>query len=423
MKRKNKTYPAAAVGCLLAALLSCSITPANSSSENTTLSDAAVICPEGVTVSRDTYLDYTANTWEMKYLLENTAEEEASCTLLVPVATTLKTAEEGLLSFRLENGGIEDSFKEELYFSPLFSSASISEDNITAEQLYAFHEQTLTLPSDSGTLYTLRCNTPTEEDTPVLTIQTDNDAACRIYPIGCTYTASDGNYEISAEGGSDICYLFVTGKEGTDYTAAPVSESDFELSEEDSSLDAFMKQGCDLFWEKEPLNPPAAKENLLTLLSSYLEASNVTVALDLIPSLEWLSAQKLFEVYSCTVSIAPGTSACVSVFGNCTLAPGGVSVNPVLTNNGTPLAANRIHIRFCDDYTGASLRKAKGSFNKDESVLTIKDASDGVYQIVLSKTPVWVKTYKYIIPMCIVMAVFLLLCIPAYLGRKKASSK
>lgn len=420
MKHTKKLYFTALAGCLLAASVPCTA----DNQENTSLFDAAVICPENVTASRDAVLDYSADTWTMNYHLENTGNEAAVCSLLVPVPVSLSEAQSGLYDFSFTDTD-SSSLSEYIYFTPLFSTASISETEITADQLYSFREQNSSLPSDPGTLYTLRTDSVSEEDTAVLNIQAKEEENCRIYPIGCTYTAKEGSYEISAVSGYDTCYLFLTGTEETDYTADFIEGSGYEFSSEVSTLDAFMELSCRIFWNDPDtsLNDPVTQKTLLNLLASYLDNSNVTVALDLIPSLRWLVTQQLFEVYAYDVTVSPGETVTVSILRNCELPVNGVSINPVLTQNGTALAQNRLHIVFRDDYTGASLRRAKGSFDKKESAFTLKDTSNGIYQVVLNKTPVWVRAYQYIIPMCIVMAVFLLLCIPAYMSRKKASGK
>ncbi|MBQ8638176.1 MAG: hypothetical protein IJ468_03295 [Lachnospiraceae bacterium] len=405
-------------------LLASSVTGFAETASNVTLMDAAISASEDVTVSREAVLDYPAGQWTMNYQLTNNGTNEAVCYVEIPVSSTLAGSHQALYTAsQINESGESTPLTNQTWFTPLFSSAGISEETISAEQLREFSSMTIDMPVEAGTLYTIDARQPLQAAAPLFTITALTEESCQIYPIGCSYTASEGTYQISLNKGQETGYLFLIGEEGNDFSMEEASESDFLITANDSSLENFIHLSCEIFLNQTPMEAPITKELLADHLASYLNSSAVTVSLDLVPSLQWLVKQQLFEVYSYKVVLQPQETATVSIVRNCELPVNAVFINPVLTNNGKKLETNTISIRFPDEYTGASLRKAKGKFDKETAVFTLTDTSDGTYQIVLNKTPIWEISFRYIVPMSAAMAVFLGICLISYLGRKKAQTE
>jgi len=376
--------------------------------------EAAVIAPDGVTVSRNIILDYPQGIITMDYTFENTGSEEADCFLGIPVESSLSAEHLGMYEFLSDADG--EAFG---YFTPLFSSSDeLSAETVTADLLYSCRDLTASLPDDDGVFYTITLDSALEESLPVLTVTTLTDDACRIYPIGCTYTGKEGVYNISAAKQQTECYVFITGEEGTDFSLEVTAGDSTSITDSISTLDSFMELGCRLFLDANPMHEPVDKELLMQHLAVYLDGSTVSVSLDLLPSLQWLVKQKLFEVYAYEMTVPQGESVTVSIVKKQPLPVNGLSFNPILTNSQKKLASNTFEIIFPNEYTRASVRLAKGSFDKETSTLTLKKA-EKVYQINLAKTPVWVKAHDYIVPMTVVMLIFLTLCFVSYAARKK----
>lgn len=421
MKKLSAPSCAVLASCLLAVSVTC---PASEASSDSSFFEAAVTCPDTVDVSRDMTLDYAANSFLMDYHFENTGSDDAVCYLEVPVITTLDASHQDLYTaFLTDRSGERTELPCETLFSPLFSISELSGDTVTASLIHEFHDQSAQLPSEDGMLYTIRPEQAGEEGIQVLSISALSEGSCKIYPIGCSYTVSEGVYEITLNKEEDEGYLFVTGEEAKDFSVDLLSDPSCLIDSERSSLDDFIELSCEIFLEETPLDAPVDKEVLMQHLAQYLNSSSVTVSLDLIPSLQWLVKQQLFEVYSYELTVKAGETLTASIVRNSELPVNAVSINPVLTNSGAPLSSNLLHIQYRDDYTGASLRRAKGTYDKETATFTMTDTGNGTYQVVLSKTPVWVKGYQYIIPMFAVMLVFLGLCVLVSLRQKKAGGQ
>ncbi len=406
--------------CLLAAPASCFAATSSAASEpaktaaDSPYYEAAVIAPDDISVSRNIVLDYPQNTMTMNYTLQNTGSDDADCFIEVPVKSSLAAAHQDLYTISSDADG--EAFT---YFTPLFSSSKeLSEETVTSEMLHSLQGITAELPDDTGVFYTIKLDEASEEVLPVLQVTALTDSICRIYPIGCTYGGKEGVYTISAAKQQTECYVFITGAHGTDFTAEIVAQNNVSIDDQVSELDDFMNLGCEIFLQNNPMDEPVDKELLLQHLAVYLNSSTVSVSLDLIPSLQWLAKQLLFEVYAYEVTVPQGETVTVSIVNNEVLPVNGLSFNPILTNSQKALTSSTFEIIFPEEYTRASLRLARGSFDKETSLLTVKEA-EKVYQVNLSKTPVWVKAYDYIVPMCIVMVIFLGLCGISYTARKK----
>lgn len=403
---------------LATALTGISIVPTLAASADESFYEAAVYTDETVSVSREAVLDYASNQWQMNYHLSNNGSSDAVCRIDVPVASTLDSEHGSLYTFSSPD---EASLSTETWFTPLFSASNLSEDTVTAALLEESRSASTELPSDPGTLYTIHPDQASETAIPVLTVSSRTDDSCRIFPIGCSYTASGTTCQVSLNKEQTEGYLFVAGDSGKAFTAEELDSSGCEINAEEISLDSFIRMGCQLFLNQTPLPEPVDQTLLSGYLSAYLSASSVS--LDLVSSLQWLIKQQLFEVYSCSVTVPANAEVTVSIVRNSELFVNGVSINPALTNSGTPLTENTIRIVLKDDYTRASLRNAKGSYDKESSVITLTDTSKGTYQVILGKTPIWEKSFHYIVPMSIVMVLFLAVCLISYLGRMKAKQQ
>ncbi len=415
----TKLTSAVLTACLLTAPVTCfaSTAAANTAKAASTSPyyEAAVITPEDISVSRNIVLDYPQNIMTMEYTFTNTGDTDADCFLKVPVESSLSASHQELYSFVSEGNG--EAFT---YFTPLFSSLKdVSPETITSDILHSLQYIEALLPDDAGIFYTIELDEASEEITPILQVSTITDNTCRIYPIGCTYSGKEGVYQISATKEQTECYVFITGVKDTDFSADFIAENNVTITDEVSHLDDFIELGCELFLEANEMDELITKELLMQHLAVYLANSTASVALDLLPSLQWLTKQLLFEVYGYAVSVPHGESVTVSIVSNEELPVNGLSFNPILTNSQTALTSNTFEIIFPEEYTRASLRIARGSFDKDTSILTVKEA-EKIYQVNLSKTPLWIKAYDYIVPMCVVMVAFLALCSVSYAARKKA---
>lgn len=81
------------------------------------------------------------------------------------------------------------------------------------------------------------------------------------------------------------------------------------MDDESSDLKSYLEFCCDWYLDQNKDNTQATPELLLSNLADYFGRSSVTVSIDLLPTIDWLTQQKRFLVHQYTVTVPAGSSA------------------------------------------------------------------------------------------------------------------
>ena len=81
------------------------------------------------------------------------------------------------------------------------------------------------------------------------------------------------------------------------------------MDDESSDLKSYLEFCCDWYLDQNKANTQATPELLLSNLADYFGRSSVTVSIDLLPTIDWLTQQKRFLVHQYTVTVPAGSSA------------------------------------------------------------------------------------------------------------------
>ena len=408
--------------------------------------------PENVFVTHDIRLDYDKNTVYDSYLIRNESSSDASFDVLIPQVTSLAAMPQKLYSFTalsydtadkdalssldLFSGSDSASFEESDYYSPLFSANGLSETSLTLDELYQGQFYNTDIPEDMGVLYHL--SRPVVDSSlnekAYLSISGLSDN-CHIYPLGCSYTTTDDGYELSITEGFFDCYVFLTGTEDKDFTVSPIETQgsrteleNFSIEQEDSDLKSYLEFCCDWYLEENPDKTQATPELLLSNLADYFGRSSVTVSIDLLPTIDWLTQQKRFLVHQYSIEVPAGLSVFVWTEREIALSKKEVTLSAQLAQDTTSYAnvSDTVTIPLPQGYSSLVVRSAENSKLsniKDDNghllVYSLKSYKGDTYSVALFKTPMWNATLKYLPVFIVIMAVFMLLCLISYLSRRK----
>ena len=410
--------------------------------------------PEDVSVTHDIRLDYDSNTLYDSYLIRNESSSDASFDVLIPQIASLAAAPEELytchaLSYDSTNleeltaldlfAGTDAAFVEESsYYSPLFSSNGLSESSLTLDELYQGQFYNTEIPTDTGVLYHLsRPLTDSNLDAKACMSISGLSDNCHIYPLGCSYTTTDDGYELSISENFSDCYVFLTGTEGTDFTVslietegANTDAEKFSMDDESSDLKSYLEFCCDWYLDQNGDNTQATSELLLSNLADYFGRSSVTVSIDLLPTIDWLTQQKRFLVHQYSVTIPANSSVFVWTERETALSKKEVTLSAQLTKDTSTYAdaTNTVTVSLPDGYSSAIVRNADSSklstsktddTSKELVTYSIQSFKGDTYTVALFKTPMWNATLKYLPMFIVIMAVFMLLCLISYLSRRK----
>ena len=408
--------------------------------------------PENVFVTHDIRLDYDKNTVYDSYLIRNESSSDASFNVLIPQITSLAAMPQKLYSFTalsydtadkdalssldLFSGSDSASFEESDYYSPLFSANGLSETSLTLDELYQGQFYNTDIPEDMGVLYHL--------SRPVVDSSLNEKAYlsraglsdnCHIYPLGCSYATTDDCYELSITEGFFDCYVFLTGTEDKDFTVSPIETQgsrteleNFSIEQEDSDLKSYLEFCCDWYLEENPDKTQATPELLLSNLADYFGRSSVTVSIDLLPTIDWLTQQKRFLVHQYSIEVPAGLSVFVWTEREIALSKKEVTLSAQLAKDTTSYAnvSDTVTIPLPQGYSSFVVRSAENSKLsniKDDNghllVYSLKSYKGDTYSVALFKTPMWNATLKYLPVFIVIMAVFMLLCLISYLSRRK----
>lgn len=404
---------------------------------------------EGVTVTHDIMLDYDNNLVRDNYLIQNESDTDVSFDILIPQITSLAVEPEELYSFDAlvsDNDsffslrGRDDNradFEESEYYSPLFSANGLSETSLSLEELYQGQFYNTEIPTDTGVLYHLsRPLTDSNLNAKACMSISGLSDNCRIYPLGCSYTTTDDGYELSISENFNDCYVFLTGTESTDFTVSLIEPEDaktdaekFSMDDESSDLKAYLEFCCDWYLEQNKDNTQATPELLLSNLADYFGRSSVTVSIDLLPTIDWLTQQKRFLVHQYTVTVPADSYVFAWTERETELSKKEVTFNVQLAKNTVLYAhiSNTVTISMPDGYSSAIIRNADSArsdatITADDITLdtySIKSFKGDTYSVALFRTPIWNATLKYLPIFIVIMAVFMLLCLISYLSRRK----
>lgn len=380
--------------------------------------------PEEISVVHDIRLDYEKNCVYDSYRITNPSQTDASFRILIPQITTLSTVPEQLYTFETS----ADSVESKQYYSPVFSSSGLSENALNLNDLYEGQNYNTQIPEDEGTLF--RLTRESESDaTSCLSISdiTDN---CHIYPLGCSYTSVEGGYELSATEGYETCYVFLTGTKDSDFTVSLIEDSGFALSEKDSDLKSYLELCCDWYLTENPDKTQVTAELLLSNLADYFGRSSVTVSIDLLPTIDWLTTQKRFLVYEYTVTVPADSTVFAQTVRETALSPKETFLSAQLAADSASYASvsDTVTVMLPDGYASSVVRNADNkkqsapSYEEGDTVCitySLTEYKGDTYSIALFKTPLWTATLKYLPAFIVIMAVFMLLCLFSYLSRKK----
>ncbi len=405
--------------------------------------------PEDVTVTHDIWLDYDNNLVKDNYLVQNESDTDVSFDILIPQITSLAVEPEDLYSFDAlvsDNDsffslrGRDDNradFEESEYYSPLFSANGLSETSLSLEELYQGQFYNTEIPTDTGVLYHLsRPLTDSNLDAKACMSISGLSDNCHIYPLGCSYTTTDDGYELSISENFNDCYVFLTGTEGTDFTVsliepegAKTDAEKFSMDDESSDLKAYLEFCCDWYLEQNKDNTQATPELLLSNLADYFGRSSVTVSIDLLPTIDWLTQQKRFLIHQYTVTVPANSYVFAWTERETELSKKEVTLNAQLARNTVLYAhiSNTVTVSLPDGYSSAIIRNADSArsdatITADDITLDtyyIKSFKGDTYSVALFRTPIWNATLKYLPMFIVIMAVFMLLCLISYLSRRK----
>lgn len=408
--------------------------------------------PKNVFVTHDIRLDYDKDTVYDSYLIRNESSSDASFDVLIPQVTSLAakpqklysfaalsydtTDKEELSSLDLFSGSDSASFEESDYYSPLFSANGLSETSLTLDELYQGQFYNTDIPEDTGVLYHL--SRPVVDSSlnekACLSISGLSDN-CHIYPLGCSYTTTDDGYELSITEGFFDCYVFLTGTEDKDFTVSPIETQgsrteleNFSIEQEDSDLKSYLEFCCDWYLEENPDKTQATPELLLSNLADYFGRSSVTVSIDLLPTIDWLTQQKRFLVHQYSIEVPAGLSVFVWTEREIALSKKEVTLSVQLAKDTASYAnvSDTVTIPLPQGYSSLVVRNAENSKLSDTEsdnghllVYSLKSYKGDTYSVALFKTPMWNATLKYLPVFIVIMAVFMLLCLISYLSRRK----
>lgn len=392
-----------------------------------------------VTIRHNAHISYTDGKLYDQYLLTNTSDADASYSILLPQLASLAESSEPLAEFDifvpkepitfeqlLQPGdtAMTPDYQYQQYFTPVFSASGLNENTISLA-LLAKAEDTSVLPEDSGVLFGFT-RTDSAEALECLSI-TDLSENCHIYPYGCSYAVADNGYTLSISEGFDTCYVFLTGAEDTDFQVSPANDEIFTLSQQTSQLDDYLIDSCERYLSLHPDMTETDFQLLLSDLAAYFGKSNVTVSIDLLPTIEWLSTQKRYAVNQYTITVPAGETICAQLSRDAGYT---TSANPAFVpvlaspDSNSPAVTNTVSTVLPEGYSSLLIRGAQSkklSSSNDEQVVTyqISEFKDTICSVVLFQTPIWTKTMKYLPVFAVIMAVFMLLCLVSYLSRKK----
>lgn len=408
---------------------------------------------EQVSVTHDIRLDYDKNAVFDSYLIQNDSDTDASFDVLIPQIASLASEPEAMYSFSallydttdsdalssqdLFAGSDTASFEESSYYSPLFSSNGLGETSLSLEELYQGQTYNSEIPKDEGILYHLTrpATESTYDEKSCLSISGLSDN-CHIYPLGCSYTTTDDGYELSITEGFGDCYVFLTGSEGTDFTVSLIETEgakndaeNFTLEDKSSDLKSYLEFCCDWYLDQNEDNTQATPELLLSNLADYFGRSSVTVSIDLLPTIDWLTEQKRFLVHQYTVTVPAGSSVFAWTERDTELSKKEVTLSAQLAKDSANYAnvSNTVSVPLPDGYSSLIVRNADSSKLSDVETAdvkhlitySIKSFKGDTYSVALFKTPMWNATLKYLPMFIVIMAVFMLLCLISYLSRRK----
>ena len=262
--------------------------------------------------------------------------------------------------------------------------------------------------------------------------------SCHIYPLGCSYSTTDNGYELSISENFFDCYVFLTGKENTDFTVSLIENENaktdaekFSMDDESSDLKSYLEFCCDWYLDQNKDNTQATPELLLSNLADYFGRSSVTVSIDLLPTIDWLTQQKRFLVHQYTVTVPAGSSAFAWTERETELSKKEVTLSAQLSKDTASYAKvlDTVTVSLPDGYSSLIVRNAESKklsdagSSGDNNLVTysIKSYKGDTYSVALFKTPMWNATLKYMPIFIVIMAVFMLLCLISYLSRRKKS--
>ena len=412
--------------------------------------------PEDVTVTHDIRLDYDSNTMYDSYLIRNESSSDASFDVLIPQIASLAVAPEELYTYHalsydstdldeltaldLFAGTDTAAVEESSYYSPLFSANGLGESTLTLDELYQGQIYNTAIPEDKGVLYHLsRPLTDSVLDEKVCLSISGLSDSCHIYPLGCSYSTTDDGYELSISENFFDCYVFLTGKENTDFTVSLIENENaktdaekFSMDDESSDLKSYLEFCCDWYLDQNKDNTQATPELLLSNLADYFGRSSVTVSIDLLPTIDWLTQQKRFLVHQYTVTVPAGSSVFAWTERETELSKKEVTLSAQLAKDTTTYAnvSDTVTVSLPSGYSSAIVRNVDNSKlstvktdddSKEFVTYSIKSYKGDTYSVALFKTPMWNATLKYMPIFIVIMAVFMLLCLISYLSRRKKS--
>ena len=409
--------------------------------------------PEGVSVTHDIRLDYDSNIMYDSYLIRNESSSDASFDVLIPQIASLAAAPEELYAYHalsydstdldeltaldLFAGTDAAAVEESSYYSPLFSSNGLGETSLSLEELYQGQVYNTEIPTDTGILYHLsRPLTDSNLDAKACLSISGLSDNCHIYPLGCSYTTTDDGYELSISENFNDCYVFLTGTEGTDFTVsliesegAKTDAEKFSMDDESSDLKAYLEFCCDWYLDQNGDDTQATPELLLSNLADYFGRSSVTVSIDLLPTIDWLTQQKRFLIHQYSVTVPADSSVFVWTERETELSKKEVTLSAQLAKDTSTYAdvSDTVTVSLPDGYSSAIIRNAdssklftvKSNDDKEFVSYSIQSFKGDTYSVALFKTPIWNATLKYLPIFIVIMAVFMLLCLISYLSRRK----
>ena len=388
--------------------------------------------PEGVKVTHNICLDYDNNLMKDNYLIQNESDTDVSFDILIPQIASLASEPEKLYNFYAHAYDTTDSdalklldlfadtdaasFEESSYYSPLFSANGLGESTLTLDELYQGQIYNTSIPEDKGVLYHLsRPLTDSVLDEKVCLSISGLSDSCHIYPLGCSYSTTDNGYELSL----------------IENENAKTDAEKFSMDDESSDLKSYLEFCCDWYLEQNKDTTQATPELLLSNLADYFGRSSVTVSIDLLPTIDWLTQQKRFLVHQYTVTVPAGSSIFAWTERNTELSKKEVTLSAQLSKDTASYAKvlDTVTVSLPDGYSSLIVRNAESKklsdagSSSDNKLITysIQSYKGDTYSVALFKTPMWNATLKYMPIFIVIMAVFMLLCLISYLSRRKKS--
>ena len=385
--------------------------------------------PDGIEVTHNICLDYDNNLVKDNYMIQNESDTDVSFDILIPQIASLASEPEKLYNFYTHVYDTTDnealnlldlfadadsaSFEESSYYSPLFSANGLGESNLTLDELYQGQIYNTSIPEDKGVLYHLSrpLTDSVLDEKACLSISGLSDN-CHIYPLGCSYSTTDDGYELSISENFSDCYVFLTGTEGTDFTVslletegAKTDAEKFSMDDESSDLKSYLEFCCDWYLEQNKDTTQATPELLLSNLADYFGRSSVTVSIDLLPTIDWLTQQKRFLVHQYTVTVPAGSSIFAWTERNTELSKKEVTLSAQLSKDTASYAhvLDTVTASLPDGYSSLIVRNAESKklsdagSSSDNKLITysIQSYKGDTYSVALFKTPMWNATLKY----------------------------